>query len=305
MRERGCRSVIRLFLALCLMLPAASAVRSDMDALILTSEVSWPNGTDGFGGFSGLEVLNGGTRIVAVSDRGSWATADLLRNSDGTLQRVRLTGFGPLLAIAGVPLSGEDADAEDLAIGPDGTRYVSFEHFHRVRRYPAIDGPAEHVSAHPEFSGLQRNSSLEALAIDEGGTLYTIPERSGEWDRPFPVYRLKGGKWDRSLSIPRRGKLLVTGADFGPDGRLYLLERHFQFFGGFATRIRSFELGPEGLGDERVLLETHLGEGKLDNMEGISVWRDETGQIRVTLISDDNFNALQRTILAEYVLVDS
>ena len=38
-------------------------------------------------------------------------------------------------------------------------------------------------------------------------------------------------------------------------------------------------------------------------MEGISVWRDPHGRIRVTLISDDNFFPLQRTMFAEYLLV--
>ena len=69
---------------------------------------------------------------------------------------------------------------------------------------------------------------------------------------------------------------------------------------GFATRVRRFALGPEGLGEEVTLLETPFGE--LDNMEGISTWRDEAGRIRVDLISDDNFFPLQRTVLAEYIL---
>ncbi|WP_424931211.1 esterase-like activity of phytase family protein [Amaricoccus macauensis] len=290
----------RFLLVLALLLPAGAA--AEENALKLSSKITWSHAEAGFGGFSGLEVLDGGARILVVSDRGHWARADLIRKSDGTLQRARLTGFGPILAISGAPLSGQDADAEDLSIAPDGAAYMSFEHFHRIRRYPRIDGPAENIDGPREFQGLQRNSGLEALAVDAEGTLYAIPERSGEWDRPFPVYRLRDGRWDRELSVTRRGKFLVTGADFGPDGRLYILERHFQFLGGFIARVRSFAVDSGGLTDERTLMETRLGDGALDNMEGISVWRDGDGQIRVTLISDDNFNALQRTILAEYVL---
>ena len=37
-------------------------------------------------------------------------------------------------------------------------------------------------------------------------------------------------------------------------------------------------------------------------MEGLSVWRDDAGRIRVVLISDDNFFPLQQTIFAEYLL---
>ena len=79
-----------------------------------------------------------------------------------------------------------------------------------------------------------------------------------------------------------------------------MLERDFKWLGGFATRIRRFTPGPDGFGDEATLLETRFGE--LDNMEGISVWKDEKGSIRVTLISDDNFFPLQRTMFAEYIV---
>ena len=81
-----------------------------------------------------------------------------------------------------------------------------------------------------------------------------------------------------------------------------MLERDFSWLGGFATRVRRFTLGPDGLGDEVTLLETRFGE--LDNMEGISVWRDAAGpHPRRRCISDDNFFPLQRTMLAEYLLV--
>ena len=50
------------------------------------------------------------------------------------------------------------------------------------------------------------------------------------------------------------------------------------------------------------LLRTRFGE--LDNMESISTWRDAEGRIRVTLLSDDNFFPLQRTMFAEYILAE-
>jgi hypothetical protein len=293
----------RQLLALLLFLPAASAI-DDREALRLDAQITWTSREKRFGGFSGLAIRDGGTRLLAISDRGSWATGELHRDRNGNLRSARLTAIGPIHAISGAALTGRNTDAEDLAIAPDGAAYVSFEHFHRVRRYRDINGAAEDVVRDPGFSRLQGNSGLEALTFDAEGTLYAIPERSGEWTRPFPVYRLRDGVWDTDLEIRRDGRFLVTGADFGPDGRLYIVERDFRFFGGFAARIRSFRLGPDGFDDERLLLESHLGDGTLDNMEGISVWRASTGTIRITLISDDNFNMLQKTILAEYVLSD-
>ncbi len=78
------------------------------------------------------------------------------------------------------------------------------------------------------------------------------------------------------------GPFLIVGADIGPDGRLYMLERDFAGI-GFRSRIRRFDL--DG-GNEETMLETGLRTH--DNLEGISVWQDAQG-LRLTLISDDNF----------------
>jgi hypothetical protein len=244
-------------------------------------------------------VVEKAEELSAISDSGAGASGAQLSDG-GRLTAVRTTGIGPLRAISGAGLDDREVDAEGLALGADGNFYVSFEVFHRIRRYRDIGGHAEEIPPHPEFRGLQRNSALEALAIDADGSLYAIPERSGAWERPFPVYRLANGRWDRDLELRRDGTFLVAGADFGPDGRLYLLERDFRWLGGFSSRIRSFHLGPAGFDDEVTLLET--GFGATDNLEGISVWRDPAGRTRVTLISDDNFFALQRTVVVEYLL---
>jgi hypothetical protein len=293
--------MIRLLLATALALIAGAAAQAGTPRLEPDARLVWRDPVPGFGSFSGLEVLDGGRRFVAITDKGHWATGSMDRDDD-RLTGVQLMGFGPLLGVSGQPLDGEDIDAEGLAVDAGGRFWVSFEAFHRIRRYDRIDGPATHVDGHPDFPGLQNNSALEALAIDAAGTLYAIPERSGVLDRPYPVYRLRNGRWDRDLRLTRTGPFLVSGADFGPDGRLYLLERDFRWLGGFATRVRRFTLGPQGFDDGTTLLETTFGD--LDNMEAISVWRDSAGRIRVTLLSDDNWFPLQRTLFAEYLLVE-
>ena len=153
-----------------------------------------------------------------------------------------------------------------------------------------------------EFNELQNNSSLETLAIDAEGTLYTLPERSGKLSRPFPVFRYRGGTWDQPFSIPRRPPYLPVGGDFGPDGKFYLLERHMSGIFGFQSRVRRFDLGPDGVSGEETLLESKTGTH--DNLEGISVWRDQSGAIRMTLIADDNFKFFQTTEVVEYRVAD-
>jgi hypothetical protein len=289
--------MIRLLVLLALGACSASAGAPKLEREAL---VTWREDHPGFGGFSAVEVLDEGRRFVAVTDRGHWATGEMQRE-DGRLVGIVLTGIGPLLGVRGAPLTGRDVDAEAIAVGPDGAFYLAFEANHRIRRYPAIDGPAVHVDTPRDFARLQNNSGIEALAVDAEGTIYAIPERSGALDRPFPVYRKRGGRWDRELTIPREGEFLVTGADFGPDGRLYVVEREFGLI-GFRTRVRRFEIGEQSFDAGETLLET--GWMELDNMEGISVWADAAGVVRMTLLSDDNFFPLQRTLFAEYVLLD-
>jgi hypothetical protein len=286
--------------ALAALVLAAAAAAAEPPRLEPDAIVIWQEAEPAFGGFSGLEVVDGGQGFVAITDRGHWAIGRFER-AQGRLTGVVGAEIGPLRAISGAALAGDEVDAEGIAMDAQGRVYVSFEHFHRVRRYDTIGGPATDVPGHPAISRLQRNSGLEALAIDGKGTLYAIPERSGALERPFPVFRLRGGRWDTALSLPRSGRFLPTGADFGPDGHLYLLERDFRTLGGFRSRVRRFALEAEGFDEGMTLLET--GWGELDNMEGISVWRDGEGAIRVTLLSDDNFFPLQRTMFAEFLVV--
>jgi hypothetical protein len=41
---------------------------------------------------------------------------------------------------------------------------------------------------------------------------------------------------------------------------------------------------------------------QIDNMEGLAVHRTPAGETVLTLISDDNFNPLQRTLLLQFTL---
>ncbi len=252
-----------------------------------------------FGGFSGIEVFADG-RFLAITDRGNFFWGEIKREN-GELVEVHLDDHTAILDSKGTPLDGLNTDAEGLAIGPDGAIYVSFEGNHRIMRHSDKFAAAEFLPKHPDFATLQRNSGMEALAIDRSGNIYTIPERSGTLTRPFPVYQFDGAEWTRFAEIARSDDFLIAGADVGPDGRLYVLERGASLLRGFHVRIRRFTIA-DGLQDDETLYQSRAGN--LSNFEGISVWLDDTGQTRLTLIADDNFNAFQRTIIEEYLVVD-
>jgi hypothetical protein len=83
-----------------------------------------------------------------------------------------------------------------------------------------------------------------------------------------------------------------------------VLERRFSWARGVAMRIRSIPLSsikPGALVDGPELIYADMGY-QIDNMEGLSVHREADGTQVLTLISDDNFSALQRTLLLQFAL---
>ncbi|NVK44961.1 MAG: esterase-like activity of phytase family protein [Rhodobacteraceae bacterium] len=263
---------------------------------------SWVSDNDLVGGLSGLELSEDGTQFVALSDRAHYFMGHLTRGKEGVVSAVSLDAAVALVSEDGGPLPRYSDDSEGIAIAKNGQAYVSFESNHRVAQLDLETGRLVDLPKHPDFASLQNNSSLEALAVDDAGTIYTLPERSGAVGRPFPLYRFMNGEWDNTWSIPRDQDtdFLPVGLDIGPDGRLYLLERWFMGL-GFASRVRRFDLGPDGPENEVTLLRTLTATH--DNLEGIAVWADDDG-IRLTMVSDDNFRFFQRTEFVEYRVIE-
>jgi len=265
----------------------------------LLSEVTWRHDHKFFGGLSGLELTADGRRFVAISDRG-FILEGRLERVDGQINKIAVSRYKPLRHTNGKRLPRYHGDSEGLAMAADGTLFISFEGVARVNRQSDTQAIPTELPRHPDFEGMQLNSSFEALAIGPDGALYTLPERSGTTTRPFPVYRFKNGQWTQPFTIPRRAPFLPVGADIGPDGKFYLLERNLSGIFGFSSRVRRFDITPQGLTGEEVMLQTTAGTH--DNLEGLSVWRDRAGRIRLTMVSDDNFKVFQRTELVEYVI---
>jgi hypothetical protein len=280
----------------------AGIAQADATLTLVGTHVWRMPGDPRFGGFSAIEVDADGTGFVALSDRATLYRGRLVRQGDQIVS-VRAAKGTPLLDADGHELVDDRGDSEGLALRVDGTAFLSFEGADRIAVLPPGASRLTDLPGHPAFARFQLNSALEALALDPQDRLITLPERSGKMDRPFPVWRREAdGRWTQPYNVPRRGEYLPVGADTGPDGRFYLLERHFAGLFGFSTRIRSFAFSDTGLTDEQTLLQTRTGLH--DNLEGISIWRDSDGEIRLTMISDDNFNLFQRTELVEYRLTD-
>ncbi len=249
----------------------------------------WSMDQSTFGGFSAIDISPDGTGFHALTDRAHLYWGRVERDAQGLVRGMAVAGRANL------------KDSKGIAVGRDGRIHVSFEGLDRVATYDDPDAPATTHPRPPELPGIGVNVGLEALAIDDDGTLFAVPERSASEAQPFTILSYDGA-WTEYGQIRRDPRWRAVGADFGPDGWFYLLERDFRGIFGFASRVRRMQLAPGVIQDDQILLETRPLQ--YDNLEGISVWDDGVG-MRITLISDDNFLFVQRTEIVEYRLRDT
>ncbi len=256
--------------------------------------------TESMLGVSGLEVSDDGNSYVAVSDRGWWLTGRFERRG-GVMTGARIERIEPIIGQDGFPVSarrmGDWSDSEGLAIAPDGTAWISFERWARVWRFDQIFATAEWIEDHPTFQGHAENWELEAAAIDPDGNVFVFSEKP--LPDGFPIYRLGPDElWVIDGYLPEQDVFAIVGADFAEDGSLYLLERKLVVGLWWQNRIRRVRLDGS---EDRVLWTGQRGE--YENLEGISVWKDEKG-LRLTLVSDNNGEAGTPTQFVEFRLTE-
>lgn len=245
-----------------------------------------------FGSFGGLSgMIAEGDTVNAVSDRGQWVRFRPIFD-EGRLVGAQAAASAPILNDAGLPVSKGGQDAEDIA--PGG--WVSFEGDHRIDRFDTPGGTVVETLRYPDWEKLRSNGGLEAVARDDAGRIWAIAERSGAETTPFPVFIWDGAKW-ATKKLPRSDAYAVTSATFAPDGAMYLIERRFGFLSGFRTRIRRVVWGTgETPIDDEVI--SSFGRSA-DNLEAVAVVTID-GRVHLLLAADDNFQPLQRNILALY-----
>lgn len=270
--------------------------------LVLTSAFA------GFGGISGFTLAGDGGRFLAVTDAGLFLEGRLV--VDGDLP----VGLADVSAIAirddkGLPLarSGQ-GDAESLTLSGDAA-YVGFEGRNQIWRYPRSPLGAAGVPVEaPAIRGLAVNKGLEALFfVPSGplrGALVGIAEEGVTRADALDGFII-GGPRPGTFSVRRHDAFAATDAAVTPDGDVILLERHYTRSTGVKMRLRRFPLAavkPGATIDGEVLGTFDMGY-QIDNMEGLAVTRNAAGETLLTIVSDDNFNPLQRTVLLRFALL--
>lgn len=278
----------------------------------------------GFGGWSALEVTPDGTRMLAISDNGAWMTASLAFDRDARLVAVNSARLAPMLGVDGAPLEAgsTEADAEGLAPLGGGDYAVSFERDHRVLRYAlgeawsAIETAVpEPWAAPPGVDRLRANAGLEALAPASASdsasgpaSLWAAVEDPIVDGQPHTVWRLSEDD-AQALSVRVEPGFGLTALARRPEGGLIAIQRFWSREIGNRIRILALdedafsENGPVDLAGGPELLAELSPDMTVDNIEGAAVAMID-GEARLFLISDDNFNDAQRTLLLSFRFVE-
>jgi hypothetical protein len=275
--------------------------------LILTSRFR------GFGGLSGLRLDAKGERFISISDKGSWFTGRIVYSGR------EMTGLGdveaaPMLGPDGRPITARGwFDTESIAL--DGPLvYIGLERVNQVLRFDFSKGftrsRGEVIPLPAAARRLPYNKGLEALVmVPKGlplaGTLIAISERGLDAAGNLIAF-LIGGPTPGQFSVRRTDGFDVSDAVLLPSGELLVLERKFSLLSGVGIRIRRIALksvAPGAVVDGPSIFNADLGE-EIDNMEGIDAHVTPEGETVLTLVSDDNFSLIQRTLLLQFTLLE-
>jgi hypothetical protein len=267
----------------------------------------------GFGGLSALRLDPKGEKFISLSDKGSWFTGRIVY-SGREMKGLADVEAAPMIGPDGKPITTRGwFDSESLAL--DGTLvYVGLERVNQVLRFDFSKGytrsRSEVVPMPLAVKKLPYNQGLEALVfVPKGrplaGTLIAMSER-GLDPQGNLIAVLVGGPTPGQFSVRRTNNFDISDAVLLPSGDLLILERKFSLFSGVGIRIRCIPLksiAPGAVVDGPSIFDADLGQ-EIDNMEGIDAYVTPEGDTVLTMVSDDNFSLLQRTLLLQFTLVE-
>lgn len=272
-------------------------------------ELTWAGGlvlsspdTASLGGLSGVDVAADG-RFLGQTDEGGLLRGRLVLDAAGRLAGVADATLERLVDEAGRPYQHKiDADAEDVTLLPGGYA-VSFEQDHRVLRYADGGGPGVRLAVSPDMVRRAPNSGLEALAWRDG-RLYEGAEDGEVWRcAPAPAGSAAAARACTSVMgiSPFKG-FSLTGLDACGDGFVAVYRAVDPLHGWRAVVAYLQPASADGSGPWRARKLAELGRPLTrDNMEGIAATPLQDGSgWRLTLVSDDNFQRFQRTLLIAF-----
>ena len=267
-----------------------------------------------FGGISGLRA-GPGNRMLAISDTGNWLAFDTLER-DGRLVGIANAVIAPIRQPdGGIAADKTDGDAEGLEWDPaTGAATIVYEQEHRLVHFTGIDAARPGTLAAvpvrterlPQMAGWPANGGGEAMAVLPGGARIVISETAERDDGAHVALVTRAGK-TMEIGITGVEGHRPTDAVALDDHRILVVNRRFTLAMGQGAAIAIVDLAPALTGIVPVsplpmqVLARWQPPVTLDNMEGIAI-RRSGARTFVYVVSDDNFNALQRTLLMKFEL---
>lgn len=269
---------------------------------------------DRFGGISGIRMLDDNDGFLAITDRGHWLRGRLVLDGRRLVGVENLTIAPMLDANRSRLAAGASFDTEALALGYEGDVFVGIERVHRIIRYDFgkrnFSSLARNVDVPRGMRSLPRNQGIEGLVFIPhsrplGGSLIAFSERGLDKAGNIRAF-LIGGPMPGEFAVRRTDGFDITDAALIPGGDILILERYFSWLRGIGMRVRLLplsEIAPGRTVDGPVLIEAGNAH-QIDNMEGLAVHTNAAGETTLTIVSDDNFSRLQRTLLLRFALIE-
>ena len=294
-----------------------SALGERIDGLVWRGGIQMTSDASQFGGLSGIAFTTAEQKLAFVSDKGWFISGQLIYDDRGAPLELIGVSAGAIQNSKGNDLPRQFArDAEAITPivrnGDIAAVRVGFENLTRVADFELDDGrpggAAREVGIPDWLSHLRTNTSLEAVCIAPpaspvAGSTMLITEGTATDSGDIAAYML--GHRDRGeFAIAKTEGVRPTDCAFLPDGDLLVLERGTGLL-GFVMQVRRIpaaDVRPGAVINGTVVLSA--SGGAIDNMEGIAVHQGPSGETRITLVSDDNFNDWERTLLLEFALPD-
>ena len=292
-----------------------AAIGQRVDGLIWQGGMVMDSTSDVFGGLSSITFTGPDGRLVMVTDRGNFVSGQLLYDEEGAPFGLVGVRIEPMKNSKGIDLPRQfarDAEAVDT-VYRDGVPVavrVGFENLTRVADFALTDaipgGPAREITVPDWVSAARNNEALESVCIAPdaspmaGSTLLimeSLMTPEGNHRATFLGDKDKG-----DLSLTPIQDLHPTDCAFLPNGDLLVLERGIAFL-TFTMRLRlipAAEVTPGSVMTGKVILSASGSD--IDNMEGVAVHPGPDGKSRITLVSDNNFNDWERSLLMEFSL---
>jgi hypothetical protein len=285
-------------------LDAANPKRTRVGALQFLGAWELKSDNGMFGGLSALTVLKDG-RFQAISDAGA-----MVGFTFTPVARIERPVIAALPGAYGRGIKYRERDSEGVAYDPaSGRLWVSYEQHHGIRRFPGSLARIDGSSFPAAMRNWPNNSGAEALVRMNDGRFLAFAEGShDEAAGAYPAIHYSGDPVETGTTSftfrfqPPEG-YRVTDATPLPDGRLLLLNRRIGLPDGFTAKLTLF--------DPATIRRDAVAEGKViatlappllvDNMEGITT-TEEDGRTIIWLVSDNNFNIFQRTLLMKFAL---